>query len=173
MLHYTNGLWKIFSLSYVSLDWALYDIFFTSSSEGWAVGADYSRQTGILLHYKSGTWTSYSPPDLSLDWGLYGIYMISSTEGWAVGIDRTNKTGALLHYAKDPANKSSTYKTYLWQVVQPPQIGGDWELNNVCFSSDTETSTELGWTVGVNHTDKRGVLLRYYNSNWIEISPQS
>ncbi len=143
----------------------------TSSSEGWVVGADYSRQKGILLHYKSGTWTSYSSPQLSLDWGLYGIHMVSSTQGWAVGVDRTNRTGALLHYAKDPANKSTTYKTYIWQVLLPPQIDGNWELSNVCFTSDSETSTVEGWAVGVNHTDKKGVLLHFYNSAWIEINP--
>jgi hypothetical protein len=170
MLHYTKGLWKMFFPPYVSHDWGLYDIFFTSSSEGWVVGADYSRQKGILLHYKSGTWTSNSPPELSLDWGLYGIHMVSSTDGWAVGVDRNNRTGALLHYAKDPANRSTT-KTYIWQAVLPPQINGDWELSNVCFNPVTETSTTQGWAVGVNHTDKRGVLLLFYNSNWIEISP--
>jgi hypothetical protein len=171
MLHYTNGLWKIFSPPYASLDWGLYDIFLTSSGEGWAVGTDYSRQKGILLHYKSGTWTSNTLPDLSLDWGLYGIHMVTSTYGWAVGVDRSGGTGALLHYAKDPANKSTTSKTYIWQTVASPQVDGDWELRNVCFNSDTETSTKLGWAVGVNHTDKRGVLLRYYNSDWVEISP--
>ncbi len=96
--------------------------------------------------------------------------MTSSTQGWAVGVDRTNGTGALLHYAKDPANKSTTKKTYIWQVFQPPEVEGDWELKNVCLTSDTESGTTQGWAVGVNHTDKRGVLIRYYNSDWAEIS---
>ena len=172
MLHYVSGLWKVITPPYVSLDWGLYDISFSSSNEGWAVGADYSSHKGILLHYKSGVWTSYVPPNLSLDWGLFGIQMISTNEGWAVGVDRTNTRGALLHYAIEAQSKSTIVtKIYTWQVVLPPQINANWELSNIYFigASQTEGTTAEGWAVGVNHTEKRGAMLRFSNSNWAEI----
>lgn len=166
ILHFINGLWTIVAPPFVSLDWALHDAFFLSSSEGWAVGVDYSNQRGVLLHFLNGIWTSVIPPDLSPDWSLSGIHMISTKEGWAVGVDHTNKRGALLQFTKDLAEKSTTRKRYIWQVVLPPQIDSEWELNTVFFTSATE-----GWAAGVNHSGKRGTLLHFFNSDWAEVIP--
>ena len=192
MLHYRNGLWTIFTPPYVSLDWGLYDISFisyatshSSSSAtvpigsgiaGWIAGVDYSSKKGILLYYRRGVWTSYAPPDLSLDWGLDGIYVIAPNVGWAVGLDHTNSRGALLYYATNPDSRSITNKPYTWQVVTPPQISGDWELKDVSFPPVTGTSEEaqppsVGWAVGVNHADKKGILLYFANSAWTEVVP--
>jgi hypothetical protein len=173
MLHLAKGLWTIVTPPYVSLDWGLNDIFFGSSSEGWAVGADYSSHKGILLHFKGGVWTSYVPSNLSLDWGLSGIHMISVNDGWAVGVDHTNGRGVLLHYERDPANKSTTNRTYIWQIVLPPQINGDWELSEIDFSQASEGVAGEGWAVGVNHANKRGAMLHFVNSNWAEVIPPS
>ena len=176
MLHFVKGLWTIVTPPYVSLDWGLNNISFGSSGEGWAVGTDYSNHKGILLHFKGGVWTSYVPPSLSLDWGLSGIHMISVNDGWAVGVDNTNGRGALLHYERDTSNKSSTNRTYIWQVVLPPQINADWELSDINFSVASEGVAAQGWAVGVDHTNKRGTMLFFPNSTnsvWAEVIPPS
>lgn len=166
MLHYINGVWTIVTPPYVSTDWGLQDVHFLSSSDGWAVGADYASRKGILLHFSNGVWTSFTPPELSLDWGLFGVHMVSSNEVWAAGVDRTNKRGAILHYTKDPTDKSTLRKRFIWEISLPPQIPADWELKQIHFVSTTE-----GWAAGVNHTEKRGALLHFLNSNWAEVIP--
>lgn len=166
ILHYQNGLWTIVTPPFVSLDWALYDVSFTGSNEGWVVGFDYANERGVLLHYASNVWVSYTPPNVGLDWGLNGIMMINSREGWAVGVDHTNKRGVILHYTRDLTIKSTTKATYTWQIYLPPQIDGDWELNGVSFPSTGE-----GWAVGVNHTEKRGMILHFVTPRWDEVIP--
>ncbi len=86
MLHYTNGLWKMFKPPSFESRLGAFDIYLVSSSEGWVVGTDYSKQKGILLHYSSGSWTSYTPPDLSLDWSFWNPYdLIYSRMGCRCG----------------------------------------------------------------------------------------
>ena len=144
----------------VSPSWALYGVYFTSATEGWAVGVDYSNQRGVLLHYLNGSWTSVLPPDVSPSWGLYGVHFISSAQGWAVGIDLTNTRGALLQYSKEKKTKE-----LIWTIVTPPQIDSDWELSNIHFISSTD-----GWAVGVDNTDKSGILLHWDGTTWIPIT---
>jgi hypothetical protein len=165
LLHYTNGLWTIVTPPFVSLDWGLYDVSFTASNQGWAVGVDYSNQRGILLRYNSGIWASFIPPDVSLDWGLSGMHMINANEGWAVGVDHTNQRGVLLQYTKDPDDKNRKRRN-IWQLFLPPQIDGDWELSNIFATSTTEA-----WAVGVNRTQKRGMMLHFYSPRWDEVIP--
>ena len=167
ILRYLNKVWSIFPAPFVSLDWELVNVSFSGSAEGWAVGVDYSNQRGVLLHYKLGTWTSLVPPDVSLDWGLNGIHMVNASDGWAVGRDRTNQRGVLLRFSKDLDDKNRQ-KRLIWQVYLPPQINGDWELTSVFSPSITE-----GWAAGVNHTEKRGVMLHYLTPRWDEVIPPS
>jgi hypothetical protein len=166
ILHFQNGLWSIVTPPYVSVDWALYDVSFTGSNDGWVVGYDYANKRGILLHFISNVWVSYTPPDVGRDWGLNGVMMINSREGWAVGVDHTNKRGVILHYTRDLTIKSTTKATYTWQIYLPPQINGDWELNTVSFPSTAE-----GWAIGVNHTEKRGMILHFVTPRWDEVFP--
>jgi hypothetical protein len=161
-----NGIWTIFPPPFVSLDWGLYGLSFSGSNEGWAVGFDYTNQRGVLLHYKSGVWVSDTPPSVGLDWGLFGIMMINSKEGWAVGVDRTNKRGVILHYARDVTSSTTSKSIYDWQIYLPPPIDGDWELNSVSFPS-----TAVGIAVGVNHTQKRGMVLQFLTPRWDEVIP--
>jgi len=156
----TAGSWTTIIPPDVSPNWALYGVHFTSGSEGWAVGVDYSNQRGVFLHYLNGLWTNVIPPDVSRNWGLYGIHLISAMQGWAVGADLTNKRGASLQYSRD----RRTYETN-WNVVTPLPVDTDWELNHVRFLSPTD-----GWAVGVNHMDKSAVLLRWEGSTWISIN---
>jgi len=161
-----NGIWTIFPPPFVSLDWGLYGISFSGSNEGWAVGFDYANRRGVLLHYKSGVWVSDTPPSVGLDWGLYGIMMINSKEGWAVGVDHTNNRGVILHYARDVTSSTTSKSIYDWQIYLPPPLDGDWELNSVSFPGTTS-----GIAVGVNHTQKRGLILQFTSPRWDEVIP--
>jgi len=46
-----------------------------------------------------------------------------------------------------------------WISISPPSVSTDWQLNGVYFTSPAE-----GWAMGVDQTNKRGVLLRYSGS---------
>jgi hypothetical protein len=140
----------------LSSSWGLKGIHLTSSSEGWAVGSDYTNHKGVLLHL-NGTWTSVDPPSVSSNWDLRGIYFTSATEGWAVGSDYTNHKGVLLHYL------SGT-----WTSVDPPSVSSNWDLKGIYFTSATE-----GWGVGRDNTNRKGVLLHYLNGSWSSVAPPS
>jgi len=165
ILRYLNGLWTIVTPPFVSLDWGLFDVAFSGSNEGWAVGFDYANKRGVLLHYKSSAWAFQEAPNVSLDWGLYGIYMINSTQGWAVGVDHTNNRGVLLQFTKDPLD-TNTRKRNIWLIALPPTIDADWELNSVFFPS-----TAFGIAVGVNHTQKTGLILQFVTPRWDPVIP--
>jgi hypothetical protein len=165
ILNYTNSMWEIVTSPFVSLDWGLYDISLTGANQGWAVGFDYANRRGVLLRYNSGIWASLIPPDVSKDWGLYGMHMLNANQGWAVGVDHTNKRGVLLQYTKD-LEDTNRKKRNIWQVFLPPEIDGDWELRDVYVTSNTES-----WAVGVNHTQKRGIMFHLYQLRWDEVIP--
>jgi hypothetical protein len=45
--------WVVVDPHYASPEWMLWDVHFTSSSEGWAVGYDVGVK-GVMLHYVNG-----------------------------------------------------------------------------------------------------------------------
>jgi len=157
----TAGSWTDVIPPDVSPNWALYGVYFTSATEGWAVGVDYSNQRGVLLHYLNGLWTNIIPPDVSPSWGLYGVHFTSAAQGWAVGVDLTNTRGALLQLTKDKKTKEPT-----WSVVTPPPVDSDWELSNVHSLSSTD-----GWAVGVDSINRSGISLHWDGSTWTSITP--
>jgi hypothetical protein len=147
-----------------SSEWHLYDVNFTSSDEGWAVGSKsvpvdplISRDRGVLLHYRNGSWTKIDLPDDGSDWWLAAVHFTSSTEGWAVGHDRSNKKGVLLNYFNGS-----------WTAIEPPNVSPDWGLSSIYFSSPNE-----GWAVGVDDSNSKGVLLYYLNGFWASVAPPS
>ena len=142
--------WTVVTPPNISADWSLAGVQFISSSEGWAVGQDFTNKKGVLLHFLDGAWTSVTPPAVSTNWGLVSVQLISSTEGWAVGQDTTNKKGVLLRYSAGA-----------WTSVPPPTISSDWHLVGIHFTSSTE-----GWAVGQDSTNKKGVLLHYSAGAW-------
>ncbi len=108
-------------------------------------------------------WVNLSPPAVGQDWALYGVHFTSADEGWAVG--------------------SETYRHCPSQGCPPPFCGRcldtdrrpfaesgqpDWELFSVHF-----TSPNVGWAVGRDNTNTKGVLLRYLAGLWTSVSPPS
>ncbi|MGD0918767.1 MAG: IPT/TIG domain-containing protein, partial [Thermodesulfobacteriota bacterium] len=132
----------------VSTYWRLHGVYFTSPSNGWAVGWDRTNKTGVLLHYSEDTWTSAPPPFVSTDWNLRSVHFTSPSEGWAVGWDNANYAGVLLHYSDNT-----------WTPVSLPSVSTSWGLYGVHFTSSSE-----GWAVGGDSTNKTGVLLRFLSS---------
>jgi len=83
----------------VSTYWRLHGVYFTSPSNGWAVGWDGTNSRGVLLHYSGDTWTSVPPPFVSSSWELDSVHFTSPGEGWAVGWDGANSGGVLVRYS--------------------------------------------------------------------------
>ena len=94
LLQYLNGIWKAIDPPYVSANWYLSRVQFTSADEGWALGNDESNSRGILLHYLKGSWTVVRFP-LTLEWEFSGIHFTSPGEGWIVGVDHATHRGGL------------------------------------------------------------------------------
>jgi len=158
------GDWSSVSPPEVSSDWELFDVHVISTTEGWAVGEDYTNSRGVLLHLLKGVWTSVTPPTVTTDWGLRGVHFISTastpptTEGWAVGVgkDTLGKKGVLLHFLNG-----------IWTAVTTlPTVSADWELRGVHFTSATE-----GWAVGKDSINKQGVLLQFKDGSWTSVLP--
>jgi hypothetical protein len=147
--------WEAVDPPYVSSNWWLSGVYFTSSNEGWAIGTDDSNFKGVLLHYSNGSWISVTPPTVSSGWNLQGLHFTSPTEGWAVGRDWINYKGILLHYSDG-----------LWTSVTPPTVSSNWELFGVHFTSSTE-----GWAVGEDLSNYKGVLLYYSSGSWTSVTP--
>jgi hypothetical protein len=45
--------WEVINPPYVTEEWVLSDIYFTSPSEGWAVGDVVGAPRGVLLHFSN------------------------------------------------------------------------------------------------------------------------
>jgi len=70
--------WSSVSPPSVSADWELEGVYFTSSSDGWAVGYDYTNSTnskGVLLHYYSSP--SPQPIPTMTEWGMIIFIVIA------------------------------------------------------------------------------------------------
>ena len=159
--------WEIISPPYVSSHWWLNAVHFTSPNEGWAVGWDYENYIPVLLHYENDSWTSIVPPNVDSEEGSEGglaVHFTSPYEGWAVGYETyltpgkiSRRRGILLHYLNGS-----------WANVSPPNIGPNWDLSGVHFTSSNE-----GWAVGRTHggPNDHGVLLHYFNGFWTSVSP--
>ena len=145
--------WTAVDLPGVSSDWRLYDVYFASPDEGWAVGED-GGSTGksLFLHYLNGTWTSTSMDPYQ---SLRGIHFTSSNEGWAVGAWSDPADQALFHYSDGT-----------WTSVASPDVSSDWMLFGVYFAKSND-----GWAVGADWFNKRGVLLHYSNGSWASVTP--
>ena len=152
-----GGEWSSVTPPSVSSNWWLNGVYFTSSSDGWAVGGDGTNGGAVLLRYSTGTWTSVAAPSISSNWWLNGVHFTSGSEGWVVGMDLTKREGALLHYS------GST-----WTSEAPPSVSSDWCLLWVHFTSASE-----GWAVGGDYTNGRGVLLYYSGGTWTLAAPLS
>jgi hypothetical protein len=161
LLHYSRGKWSSVSPPYVSSEWRLNNVHFTSADEGWAVGSDWTNKRGVLLHYSGGIWRSVYPPSVSTDWELNSVHFTSADTGWAVGSDQANKRGVLLQYSQGGWSAINTKSGISWQSPAP----ADWELNSVYFTSPNE-----GWAVGSDLFHERGVMLFYSNDGWTSVS---
>jgi hypothetical protein len=143
----------------VSSQWELFDVHFTSASEGWAVGVDSFNRRGVLLRYQNGVWTSVAPPTVSSSWDLVSVQFTSASEGWAVGLNDSigiANQGVLLRFQNGA-----------WSNVNPPLVLSTWALNDVSLSS-----SQNGWAVGVGvQIQRRGVLLQLQNGRWDNFLP--
>ena len=143
----------------MSPQWELFDVNFTSPSEGWAVGRDSFNHKGVLLHYQNGVWVSVPTPVVGSSWYLISVQFTSASEGWAVGVDdsiQISNEGVLLHFQNG-----------FWTKASHPYVLPTWALNDVYF-----TSAQNGWAVGVGvQTQKEGIMLQWQNNGWNPFLP--
>jgi hypothetical protein len=52
-----------------------------------------------------------------------------------------------------------------WTPVSPPDVSQNWGLFRVYF-----TSSENGWAVGTDYSNKRGVLIQYRDGSWTSVT---
>lgn len=114
----------------------IFDLFFLSPDNGWAVGEDQvvPKKQGVMFHYDGKGWSFVDNPSTD---SLVSIHFTSPENGWAVGADSN-----LLHY--DGTR---------WEKVQPPKFC---YLSRVFLSSPDD-----GWAVG-----NEGVILHYDGTAW-------
>ena len=106
-------------------------------------------------------WVNLSPPAVGQDWGLYGVHFTSADEGWAVGSETyeiVRRRGVLLHFVDDAWTQADV------PLLSPDSL--DWELFSIHF-----TSPDVGWAVGRDNTNTKGVLLRYLAGLWTSVEP--
>jgi hypothetical protein len=140
ILRYSGGTWQQVpggSNTYLS------DIQMLSSTEGYAVGGDFS-DNGEIIRWDGTVWKTVAIPDEPMN----GVYMLGGGNGWAVGQD-----GAIWRATSGA-----------WKGASSPVTV---TLNSVAMDSPTH-----GWAVGSDYdfsTDTyRNALLEYNGTAWID-----
>ena len=89
-------------------DYSLHSVFFTTSNTGFAVGADWSSNTVLILKTTNGGngWTMSLSGDSSF---LYSVYFIDENTGYAVGEDLTDGYG-IIYKTTDGGNNWNSQK---------------------------------------------------------------
>jgi photosystem II stability/assembly factor-like uncharacterized protein len=121
----------------------LHDIFFVSSSGGWAVG-----DSQVILSTSNGGQTWPVPPIGSLERDLRGVFLISSGRGWIAGGQDGDEPDGYLFLSVNGG------------AYAEPQLRVDGPLNTVFFLDDVtgwcggsdgtilSTSDGMSWSVG-------------------------
>lgn len=150
LAHFDGTTWQPVRGTYTST--TINDLAMTSSTEGWAVGADEGSPSpfGVILHYKNGRWERTNVLNMG---GFYRIHMLSADEGWAMG-----PTSAFWPASTNPPFIMH-YSHGVWTHVTTPiqQAPGD-------FSFD---KPDHGWLV-----DFDGLIASYSHGTWAKW-PQS
>ncbi len=150
--------WTAMQMPEISSKWTLTGIYFSSPSNGWAVGYDYEDVgtstnvvKGVILQFKEGQWIKANYPTPSANWTLHGVWFLNDKEGWAYGQNKENKAGLLMHYKNDT-----------WKVVELSMVSyKEWVLYDVFFVNE-----KLGWAVGSTWGDEKPVFLTHTDGSW-------
>jgi len=165
----------------------LYDVHMVSSTDGWAVGANFPESTGVVLRYNG---TSWSVVETGIQGALVDVFMLSATEGYILA--RVGTQGGriyrydgvswtLAHVTDVTPNEASGVapndvwvaglgKIYHWDGAQWTTAYTHPTARNL-FAIQMLSSTE-GWIVGAGSTQTgNGTILRYLNGTWSEYSP--
>jgi photosystem II stability/assembly factor-like uncharacterized protein len=160
LVHYTGGSWQEIPVST-----PMFGLFFTSPTNGWAVGLH-----GAIMHYDGTSWTSVTSPTTYV---LRDVVLSSANDGWAVG-DHT-----ILHYNGQTWTDQFIGATLMalalvsadegWAIGESGEIwhlsGGQWNRAQTPTSNDLNgifmLSASEGWAVGAN-----GAVLHYSGGAW-------
>ncbi len=96
----------------------LLEVAMISSDEGWMIGNDDVKSSGVMLHLTHGQWQTITPalPSIARNGGYYHISMLSATEGWLIEFlpkSSDGQTNQLLLHLHEGT----------WSVVTTPFVG--------------------------------------------------
>lgn len=133
--------------------WELRDVVFPTADHGWAFGKavhpNDKENSLIILEYKNGSWSQVAaPPAHGIKRGLLCASFPSPDIGYAAG------QGALLRYRNGQ-----------WE-----QEKFDCDIDNWTIRSISFTSTEDGWAVGWDESNKHPLWLRRNAQGWKRVS---
>lgn len=134
ILHYTGGIWSALPINMIPISptagFALASVFFTTATDGWAVGTD-----GVIVHFDGSNWGSVTSPSInnftSVNFGPPLTGPVNPNDGWAVGnVSLRNGEPTIFHW-----------NGFVW--TKGTAIGTMNDLNSVFM-----LSTGDAWTVG-------------------------
>lgn len=148
-LHYLQGIWIA-----QDVDTPLFDIFFASANDGWAVGSH-----GAMFHFDGKTWENR---ERSTESTLRSIYMSGTTSGWAIG-----DNGTVLRY-----NGATWSREFIYPTTVPFRLimrdDGTLSRNDdpaepisLSLQRVVMHSSDDGWMVGDN-----GYIFHFNGQKW-------
>ena len=150
LLYRNNQFTRYYIPSVKSQDWTLLGVAFPTNNRGYAVGADYQSNEGIILEYNSqdDSWEQ----ETELPAGLPGCWYASAAtalllgETFVAGGDCSVGKGLILRRKNDFVN---------WKILSTPDIGQAYELHHLSLNNSND-----GWAVG------DGILLKWNGLKW-------
>jgi photosystem II stability/assembly factor-like uncharacterized protein len=134
ILHYTGGIWSALPINLIpvspTVDFSLASVFFTTATDGWAVGT-----AGLIVHFDGVNWGSVTSPSInnftSVNFGPPLTGPVNPNDGWAVGnVSLRDGEPTIFHW-----------NGFFW--TKGTAIGTMNNLNSVFM-----LSTADAWTVG-------------------------
>ena len=134
ILHYTGGIWSALPINMIPISptagFALASAFFTTATDGWAVGT-----SGVIVHFDGSIWGAVTSPTInnftSVNFGPPLTGPVDPNDGWAVGnVSLRNGEPTIFHW-----------NGFVW--TKGTAIGTMNDLNSVFM-----LSTGDAWTVG-------------------------
>ncbi|MGA2789764.1 MAG: hypothetical protein ABSF00_03230 [Candidatus Bathyarchaeia archaeon] len=135
ILHYTGGVWTQLPVNLLpfspTVDFSLNSVYFTTPTDGWAVGG-----FGLIIHFDGSNWGSITSPTTnnftSVNFGPPLIGPINPNDGWAVGnVSLTAPTEPTIYH----------WNGFAW--TKGITIGVSNDLNSVFMLNGGDV-----WTVG-------------------------
>ncbi|HEU0027461.1 MAG TPA: zf-HC2 domain-containing protein [Ktedonobacterales bacterium] len=166
LLHYQNGTWANFPMSFLKPSTGLADMDARQPGEVWLAGFDNTySQPNIVAHYIGGKWTTYIGTAIAAGANIQTISEISPTDVWAAG-SASSSGSSLYHF--DGARWSAA------KVQGVPKKEAAYFrpfINTIVMTSPTQ-GWAFGFYMSLKPTRTIRVALRYDHGAWQYTEPQ-